>query len=255
MSIALHRVTKAFPLKQPGKSVRVLEGMDLTIADSSITSLFGPNGCGKTTILNIIAGIESHDGGTVTVDSNGAERPLIGYAFQNFHEVLLPWKTAIDNLAFGLRASGVPREQATQASQSFLEAYEFGFPHDRYPYQMSVGQQQALALARTLIQSPANVLLDEPFVALDHEARFRMQDVVTTVLNQKPTAIAFISHDIDEALYMSDELLLLSKRPARIIRRFSIPFNRPRHHELLTSYEFANIRREVVAAFLNEVGV
>ena len=255
MSIALHRVTKAFPLKQPGNFVPVLEGIDLTIVDSSITALFGPNGCGKTTILNIIAGIESADSGSVEVNGPDSDRPLIGYAFQNFQEVLLPWQSAIDNVAFSLRASGMSRERARDLSNLFLKSHKFPFPRERYPYQMSAGQQQALALARSLIQNPSNVLLDEPFGALDHEARFRMQDIVTSILSMKATATVFISHDVDEALYMSDELVLLSKRPGRIIQRFLVPFVRPRQHELLATVEFADMRREVIAAFLNEVAL
>lgn len=254
MSIALRGVSKKFPVKQSSASLPVLDGIDLTIADGSVTALFGPNGCGKTTILNVIAGIESHDSGSVEVNGDRTDGPLVGYSFQNFHEVLLPWKSALDNVAFALLATGTPRATAVERSRSFVDAHGFAFPRENYPYQLSLGQQQTVALARTLIHSPSNVLLDEPFAALDHEARFRMQDVVISVLSEKPTAVVFISHDVDEALYMSDELLLLSKRPARVIQRFPVPFERPRRHDLLASAEFATLRREVIAAFLKEVG-
>lgn len=253
MSIALRGVTKSFPVKNSSVLLPVLDGIDLEVDDGSVTALFGPNGCGKTTILNIIARIETLDGGNVEVVGE-TDRSKIGYAFQNFHEVLLPWESAIENVGFGLRADGVERKAALERSRSFVEAHELHFPHENYPYQLSIGQQQTVALARTLVQSPSNVLLDEPFAALDHDARFRMQDVVISVLSEKPTAVLFISHDVDEALYMSDELLLLSKRPARVIRRFAVPFERPRRHDLLASTEFSALRREVIAAFLKEVG-
>lgn len=254
MSIALHRVRKAFPVKEPGKSLPVLDGIDLTIPDGTVTALFGPNGCGKTTILNIIAGIESYDDGDVAVNSDDGERPLLRYAFQNFREVLLPWKSALDNVVFGLRARGCSRSDALAQGLSFLEGRNFPFPRDRYPYQLSMGQQQSLALARTLVDNASNVLLDEPFSALDHDARFRMQDVVSSALTIRPTAVVFVSHDVDEALYMSDQVVLLSKRPARLIESFRVPFERPRKHELLASEAFAGLRRKLIGAFLKEVG-
>ncbi len=254
MSISLRRVTKSFPAKLSGGSLSVLDNIDFDVPDGSIVALFGPNGSGKTTILNIIAGIETPDGGEASVNGGQATQSAVGYAFQNFRDVLLPWESAIDNVSFGLRAMGVPRSEALQQTLSFLEKHNLTFPYENYPYQLSVGQQQTVVLARTMIQRPANVLLDEPFTALDHKARFRMQDTMISVLKERPTAILFVSHDVDEALYMSDELILLSKRPARVLQRFTVPFERPRRHDLLASSEFASLRREVVAAFLKEVG-
>ena len=245
---------KSFPAKQSGGPLPVLDSIDFDVPDGSIVGLFGPNGSGKTTILNIIAGIETPDGGEVSVNGGEADRPVVGYSFQNFRDVLLPWESAIDNASFGLRAMGVSRPTALQQTLSFLETHNLTFPYENYPYQLSIGQQQTVALARTMIQRPANVLLDEPFTALDHKARFRMQDIMVSVLREKPTAVLFVSHDVDEVLYMSDELILLSKRPARVIQRFPVPFERPRRHDLLASSEFASLRREVVAAFLKEMG-
>lgn len=252
MSIALRGVSKSFPVKHSSEFLPVLEGIDLDVPDGSVTAIFGPNGCGKTTILNIIAGLETLDGGNVEVIGEGTDRPKLGYAFQNFQEVLLPWESALDNVGFGLRADGVGRETAFERSRLFVETHKLEFPRTNYPYQLSIGQQQMVALARTLIQNPRNILLDEPFAALDHEARFRMQDVVISMLSEQPTAVLLISHDVDEALYMSDELVLLSKRPARSIQKFVVSFQRPRQHGLLASEEFANLRREVIGAFLKE---
>jgi NitT/TauT family transport system ATP-binding protein len=254
MSITLRGITKKFPIKQSASLLPVLDGIDLQVSDGSVVALFGPNGCGKTTILKIVAGIEPADSGDVDVKAETTDKPLIGYAFQNFHEVLLPWLSATENVAFGLRALGVSRREAIETSKCFLDNYNLMFPRDNYSYQLSIGQQQTVALARTLIQSPSNLLLDEPFAALDHEARYRMQDAVLSVSNKLNSTILVISHDIDEAMYMSDELLLLSKRPARIIQRFTIPFSRPRRHDLLTTVDFALLRREILSVFLEEVG-
>jgi NitT/TauT family transport system ATP-binding protein len=230
-----------------------LTDINLDVPDGHIVTIFGPNGSGKTTLLNIIAGVETLDSGTVSVSGANSNRPQIGYAFQNFRDSLLPWESSLDNISFSLRAKGIPRLEARTQALSFLEKHNLNIPYESYPYQLSIGQQQLVALARTLIQYPGNVLLDEPFTALDHEMRFRMQDIAVSVLQSTNTSIIFVSHDVDEAIYLSDELFLLSKRPAKIVSRFSIPFNRPRHHDLLASVEFAELRRRVVGAFLDEL--
>jgi NitT/TauT family transport system ATP-binding protein len=253
MAISLKSVTKMFPSKEFGRPLLVLDNIDLEVLKGKVVALYGPNGCGKTTILNIVSRIETPDSGVVSVNGDGQHSPLVGYAFQNFRDVLLPWESALDNVSFGLRALGVSRASARERTVSFLEKHSFAFPRDNYPYQLSIGQQQTVALARTLIQEPANALLDEPFAALDHKARFRMQDFVESVVRTNSTSILFVSHDVDEALYVSDELVLLSKLPAKVIMRFSVPFERPRRRELLTSAEFAALRREVITSFLKEV--
>lgn len=255
MTIVLENVSKSFPAKDGSMAINVLNGVNLHVSDGQIVALFGPNGCGKTTLLNIISRIDSSDSGTVDVRANDDDLPLLGYALQNFRDALLPWKTALDNVAFGLMALGVPRATAREQTTAFLEDYGFKFPRTSYPYQLSGGQQQTVVLARTFIQRPFNLLLDEPFGSLDHEARFRIQDLVISLLQRTPCALLLVSHDIDEALYMSDELVLLSHRPGHVVERFPVPFQRPRSHSLLASKEFSGLRRHVVGAFLKEVGV
>lgn len=252
MAIALRSVAKGFPSKQSAEVVPVLDDIDLDVPEGRIVALFGPNGCGKTTLLNIVAGIERPDTGTVRVDGFGSHPVRLGYVFQNFHEVLLPWKSALDNVAFALRALGVSQTEARERTLAFLDEYDFHFPRHNYPYQLSIGQQQTAALARVLIQNPANILLDEPFAALDHEARFRMQEVAFSALLNE-VAVLIVSHDIDEAIYLSDELVLLSRRPARVVATFAVPFSRPRRSELLASSEFTALRRKVIEGFLAEV--
>lgn len=253
MGITLRSVTKRFPVRESAGYITVLDNIDLEIANGTIVALFGPNGCGKTTILNIISGIEKADSGTVSVNSDETDRPKIGYIFQNFRDMLFPWKSALDNVAFGLRVLGVPQSDARRRAMAFLNKHDLHFPWENYPYQLSIGQQQTTVLARMLIQNPANVLFDEPFTALDHEARFRMQEIAISELGTENTAMVFVSHDVDEALYISDELVLLSKRPACVIRRFPVPFERPRQPNLLVCDDFTMLRQEVVAAFVKEV--
>lgn len=254
MAIRLHDVTKAFPGNDAAGVVAVVDHVDIEVPDGRIVALFGPNGCGKTTILNIIARIEPPGTGSVSVDGLDSKRLRIGYAFQNFRDTLLPWESALDNVAFGLRAQGMAHASARQQATAFLDEHGLDFPRANYPYQLSIGQQQTVALTRTLIQNPSNVLLDEPFAALDHKARFRMQDLVVSLIRASGAAMIVVSHDVDECLLLSQEFILLSKRPARIIKRFPVPFEYPRRHELLASAEFAALRREVVAEFVKEVG-
>jgi NitT/TauT family transport system ATP-binding protein len=254
MAISLKGVTKGFPSKESGQSVTVLESIDLDVPEGKVLALFGPNGCGKTTILNIIAGIETVDSGSLSVSGRNAAAPVVGYAFQNFRDVLLPWDSALDNVSFGLRATGVDRATARKRTSAFLDKYGFTFPRGNYPYQLSVGQQQTVALTRTLIQEPANILLDEPFSALDNRARFIMQDFVESLVRTHSTSVLFVSHDVDEALYVSDEFIMLTGLPATVLKRFAVPFARPRRHDLLTNADFLNLRRDVVATFVQEVG-
>jgi len=200
-----------------------------------------------------VAGIEAADGGNVSLTGEHAHAPVVGYAFQNFRDVLLPWESALDNVTFGLRAMGVSSATARERAGALLDKHGFGFPRGNYPYQLSVGQQQAVALMRTLIQEPVNVLLDEPFSALDNRARFKMQDFVELVVKTNSTSVLFVTHDVDEALYVSDEVVMLSRPPARVLKQFPVPFERPRRHELLTTAVFSELRREVVATFVQEV--
>lgn len=253
MSITLKNIMKQYTSKDSGDSISILHKINLDVPNGKVVALYGPNGCGKTTILNIVSRIETPDSGVVFVNEDVQHRPVIGYAFQNFRDVLLPWEPAIDNVSFGLRALGIPRVIARERTVSFLDKHKFAFPRDNYPYQLSIGQQQTVALARILIQDAANVLLDEPFSALDHKARFLMQDLIESVIRTNSTSILFVSHDVDEALYVSDELILLSKLPAKIIKKFYVPFARPRNHKLLTSPDFSYMRSEIVSSFLKEV--
>lgn len=254
MAIRVAQVSKGFRARDNAELTEVLDAIDFTVDDASVVAVFGPNGCGKSTLLNVVSGVYAPDTGDVQVAEVAPERVRLGYALQNFRDSLLPWESALNNVAFGLRAIGVERTSARRRAREFVEEHGLGIPLDRYPYQLSAGQQQLVALARTLIQKPANLLLDEPFIALDHEARFRIQDHVELMVRSGSATMIFVSHDIDEALYMSDKLILLSRRPARILSRFEVPFPHPRSHELLTSSAFSELRNAVIGEFIREVG-
>lgn len=253
--IVLTEIKKGFPTQDSSGAIPVIDDISLEVPEGKITALFGPNGCGKTTILNIVAGVDTPDSGEVSLNPNGNNNHKIGYVFQNFRDILLPWESALLNVSFGLRARGVPRSIAINKSREFIEKHRLKIPENNYSYQLSIGQQQTVILARTLVQHPQILLLDEPFAALDHDARFRMHDIVFEVIRQAKSTTLFVSHDMDEALFMSDEVILLSKRPARVINRFPVPFEHPRRHDLIVSEEFSKVRRNLMSAFVEEVGI
>lgn len=253
--LTLSNISKSFPTKDPGGEIPVIDNLSLEIPEKKIIALFGPNGCGKTTILNMIAGIETPDSGEISFEHNGIDRLKVGYVFQNFREMLLPWESALSNISFGLRARGALRSTAIDESKAFLEEHRIQIPESNYSYQLSIGQQQTVILARILLQNPQLLILDEPFTALDHDARFRMHDTVSSIVKQAESTTILVTHDVDEALFLSDEFILISKRPARVINRFQVPFEHPRRHDLIASTEFSDLRREVMAAFVEEVGV
>jgi NitT/TauT family transport system ATP-binding protein len=235
--------------------VPVLDGMSFVLKKGKILGIFGPNGSGKTTLLDIVAGLLVPDKGEINLELDGSDRPGISYAFQAFRDTLMPWEPALHNVAFPLRAAGLPKMEALAKAEQFLDKCEIAFPRGNYPYQLSAGQQQTVSLSRALVINAHILLLDEPFSALDHKARFRMQDLVGELVASEGTGVIFVSHDIDELLYMSDAILLFSRQPARILREFDIYFPRPRDHTLLVSNEFATLRQEILTLFLEEVQV
>jgi NitT/TauT family transport system ATP-binding protein len=255
MSISVQAVTKRFREPQSNKSLPVLSSVSLEVGQREIVSLFAPNGSGKTTLFDIIAELLEPDGGQVKLVNPYPGRPILGYLLQSFRDTLMPWQSALENVAFPLRAEGLPRRAATERALAFLDQYGFSFPRHNYPYQLSGGQQQTVSLARVLVNRPSNLLLDEPFGALDHKTRFYMRDLLCRVTDSQDLSVLLVSHDIDETLYLSDRVVMLSQRPARIIRVVDVDFMRPRTRDLLLTREFGDLRQEMLGAFLAEVYV
>lgn len=254
MTIRVEAISKTFFPHGGGEETEVIRAIDLEVACGEVVGIFGPNGCGKSTLLNIVANVDTPTTGRVTVDDeealNGAK---LGYAFQNYRETLLPWQSAIMNVSFGLRARGVSDTDAQERAHRLLDRLGVSLNRDAYPYKLSSGQQQIVALAGVLIQSAANLLLDEPFSALDHGIRFRMQEFLGTYAEETGTATLMISHDIDELLFVSNKVILLGRRPSHVVQTFSVPFARPRTRDLFATTPYAEFRREVMAAILREV--
>ncbi|PKD40253.1 sulfonate ABC transporter ATP-binding protein [Methylomonas sp. Kb3] len=224
------------------QAFEAVQDVSVSIAPGEFICLLGPSGCGKSTLLGALAGHLPASGG-LRVDArpiNGpdAER---GIVFQQ--HTLFPWKSVIDNVAFGLKMQGIRRDTRREQARELLKLVGLGGFEEHYPAQLSGGMQQRVEIARVLINSPKVILMDEPFGALDAQTRIMMQQLLLRVWERFNTTIVFVTHDIDEALFLADRILVMSARPGRIIEDLALDFQRPRDAELLTSQAFMHLKR------------
>jgi NitT/TauT family transport system ATP-binding protein len=229
------------------QAFEAVQEISLSIAPGEFICVLGPSGCGKSTLLGALAGHWQPSGGTIRLDGQpiAGPHPDRGLVFQQ--HTLFPWKKVLDNVAFGLKMKGVGRsERHTQASE-LLELVGLAGFEDRYPVQLSGGMQQRVEIARVLINNPRVMLMDEPFGALDAQTRLKMQELLLEVWARVKTTIMFITHDIDEALFLADRILVMSPRPGRIIEEIRLDFARPRHPDLMTSPHFTQLKRHCLA--------
>ena len=226
----------------PGR-FEALHDVSLSIEPGEFVCLLGPSGCGKSTLLGALAGHLAPARGTVRVDGAvvTGPHPDRGLVFQQ--HTLFPWQRVIDNVAFGLKMKGVARARRHAQARELLASVGLAGFESRYPSQLSGGMQQRVEIARVLINRPRVLLMDEPFGALDALTRARMQQLLLDVWTRIRTTVVFVTHDIDEALFLADRLLVMSARPGRIIEDLALDFTRPRDADLVTSPEFAALKR------------
>jgi ABC-type nitrate/sulfonate/bicarbonate transport system ATPase subunit len=242
-SLRVHEVSKSFPAPDdPFTRRQALSNISLSIAAGELVSLIGPSGCGKSTLLRLIAGLDSADSGEVLISSErisepGAERGLV---FQDPN--LFPWLTVRRNIEAGLVARGVLREKRNEVDE-FMRLVGLEAFGDAYPHHLSGGMAQRVALARALINHPKVLLLDEPLGALDAFTRMRMQDEVLRLWQTRRTTILFVTHDIDEAIYMSDRIMIMTQPPGRIDQTIANTLARPRDR---SSPEFLRLRGNIL---------
>ncbi len=242
-------LSKTFPGRGMGESVHVLENFQHRIENGRLVSIIGPSGCGKTTLLRIIAGLEKASAGKVLLDGReliqGSEE--IGMVFQEY--ALFPWRTTLQNIEMGLEIKGVDKEKSCLRAMEYVNMFNLsGFEH-RYPRELSGGMKQRVAIARTLIMNPRVVLMDEPFGSLDSQTRNGLQEFLLGIWEKRRDTILFVTHNVDEAVFLSDQVIVLSKRPARIVKTFEIGLARPRDR---TGQECNEIRREVLKVLSEE---
>jgi ABC-type nitrate/sulfonate/bicarbonate transport system ATPase subunit len=230
-----------------------LQATDLDVAENDFITILGPSGCGKSTLLRIVAGLDRQTAGEVMlegqrIDGPGADR---GMVFQSY--TLFPWLTVRDNVCFGLVERGLPRPQQLEIADAFLGKVGLRGFENHYPKQLSGGMQQRVAIARALANGPRMLLMDEPFGALDHQTRELMQELLLGIWEQERKTVLFVTHDIDEAVFMGSRVVVMSARPGRIKldRRVDIPH--PRHYSVKTTPAFAELKAELTEQVRVEV--
>lgn len=232
--IRLGRGTEAF---------EAVQDVSFAVPAGQFVCVLGPSGCGKSTLLGALAGHIPPADGTLSLDGAAISgpHPDRGIVFQ--HHTLFPWKNVRDNVAFGPKMRGVPKEARYRQADAILELIGLGGFAERYPKQLSGGMQQRVEIARVLVNHPRLLLMDEPFGALDALTRLMMQELLLDIWTRLRTTIVFVTHDIDEALFLADRVLVMSPRPGRIIEDITVPFERPRRAEIVAEPPFGRLKR------------
>ncbi|HYQ01275.1 MAG TPA: ABC transporter ATP-binding protein [Polyangiaceae bacterium] len=247
-AIALHGVDVHFG---EGKTaVQALSGIDLNIAPGEFVSILGPSGCGKSTIIGALAGFTPITAGELRVDAERvtAPGPERGVVFQQ--HTLFPWKTVAQNVEFGLKMRGVGKAERERKSRAILGSMGLSEFLSHYPHQLSGGMQQRVNLARVLVNRPRVILMDEPFCSLDAQTRLQMQELLLSLWHELHMTVVFVTHEVDEALFLSDRVIVLTQRPARIKTEVTVELPRPRTRDLLTSSEFVSLKRQLLDLLL-----
>jgi ABC-type nitrate/sulfonate/bicarbonate transport system ATPase subunit len=244
--LELKDVSKVFDVRRGG-SVVALDPVTLDVPRGRFLAILGPSGCGKSTIFNIIAGLEMPTTGSVTVDGTSivGMSGVASYMLQK--DLLLPWRSVVDNVTLGMEIDGIRRSEARARALPLLARYGLaGFEH-RYPAELSGGMRQRAALLRTMLCDRDVVLLDEPFAALDAQTRSDMQEWLLDVWDDFKKTVIFVTHDVDEAIYLSDEIVTMSPRPGRILERRMLELERPRKRAIITSPAFSAYKAHFLA--------
>jgi NitT/TauT family transport system ATP-binding protein len=227
-----------------GGAVRALERLTLAVPSGQFIAVLGPSGCGKSTLLNVIAGFVAPIKGAVLLDGRAITRPGAerGVVFQQ--PTLFPWKTVRENVALGPRMAGLRASEVDRITQRFVELVGLAPFADQYPDALSGGMQQRVGIARTLANNPSVLLMDEPFGALDAQTRELMQEHLLQIWEQNRTTLLFVTHDIEEAVFLADRVILMSARPGRIIADISIDLDRPRAAAIMDSDDFLRLKKQ-----------
>src|SRR5919112_4424018 len=237
--------------KRFGKAI-IYDNFDFDLPRGKLISVFGPNGCGKSTLINMIAGLIPVDQGEILFDGKRLDQIKFGYVFQNYREALFPWLRAIDNVEYPLKLMKVPAAQRKARSERLIAHLGVKIDLNRYPYEMSGGQQQLVSIMRALIVEPEILFLDEPFSALDYEMTLFMREQLQRVFGETGTTTVLVSHDLEEAVYLADRILLLSRHPALVADFVHFDRERPRTDATLSEPEFIRIKAHCLEIFQRE---
>ena len=252
--IAVRNVAKTFRMAD-GKTVDALQNINFEIEDAysregrdigEFRVLLGPSGCGKSTLLRLIAGLDRPDSGEVLVNDQpvhgpGKDRGMVFQKYTSF-----PWLTVADNIAYGLKINSVPEHKRREIVAQLIRDIGLSGFENAYPETLSGGMQQRVAIARTLALRPAVILMDEPFGALDAQTRSEMQQLLLTVWDETASTILFVTHDVEEAIYLADRVFIMSAHPGTIVEDVQVPFDRPRNLDLKQRNEFHELQSYVL---------
>lgn len=233
-------------------TIKVLDNINFQIKPGSFVCLLGPSGCGKSTLLNAIAGFIPPNQGYILVDKNQVTKPGAdrGFVFQQYS--LLPWKTTFQNVEFGLRIKGISKKERHQLVNEYLNRVGLYQHRNSYPHQLSGGMQQRASIVRALVNSPSVLLMDEPFGALDAQTRHMMQELLMEIWSDLRTTVLFVTHDIEEAIFLGDRILIMGVNPGHIKADLEINLKRPRHIDDMMTSEFTQLNRQVFEVIREE---
>jgi NitT/TauT family transport system ATP-binding protein len=231
----------------------IYDNFDFDIPRGKLISVFGPNGCGKSTLINMIAGLFPADAGEILFDGQPISKIRFGYVFQNYREALFPWLRAFDNIAYPLKLMGIGKSESAARVERLVGNLNVKIDLSLYPYQMSGGQQQLVSIMRALIVEPEILFLDEPFSALDYEMTLFMREQLQRIFVETATTTVLVSHDLEEAVYLSDRILLLSRHPARAVEFVHYDAPRPRTLKTMSEADFISTKAHCLEIFQREV--
>ena len=240
--LEIRNLSQSFP-RDDGSVLTVLDDLTFEVKDKEFVCILGSSGCGKTTLLRLIAGLDEARSGQIILDGEEIHgtNPKVGFVFQEYS--LFPWRTVIDNIAFGLEMKGMGKEERYRIADHYLQLVNLTQFRNSYPSELSGGMRQRVAVTRALALDPVLLLMDEPFGALDAQTRNALQQELLQIWEKTKKTIVFITHSVDEAVFMADRIIVLTPRPGRLCQIFPVELPRPRDR---TSVEFAQVRRDVL---------
>jgi NitT/TauT family transport system ATP-binding protein len=252
-AVSVEHVSLSFGARHGHDGIVALKDLSLEVPDKQFAVIVGPSGCGKSSLLDLIAGLKESTSGRCLVDgrevfTSGADR---GMVFQNYS--LFPWLTVQKNVEFGLRLKGMPEKQRIERAGYYINAVGLTGFVNAYPVQLSGGMKQRVAIARSLANDPQVLLMDEPFGALDSQTRTVMQQLLLGIWEKEHKTVLFVTHDIDEALFLGDVVYVMSARPGRFIDTITVGLERPRRYGIVTSEPFIALKRRIQASLHAEV--
>jgi ABC-type nitrate/sulfonate/bicarbonate transport system ATPase subunit len=251
--LVIDNVSRIFPGARRRAPTRALEPTNLTIPDNDFVTIIGPSGCGKSTLLRLVAGLDQPTTGRILLNGIPVSEPGPdrGMVFQSY--TLFPWLTVADNIAFGLREKGTPAHRRTAIVREWLVRIDLVSFEHHYPKQLSGGMQQRTAIARALANDPAILLLDEPFGALDNQTRALMQELLLDIWERERKTVLFVTHDIEEAIFLASRVVVMTARPGRIKTDVRIDLPHPRRYTIKTSPEFSALKARLTEEIRAEV--